>query len=220
LIDGDDASSCVRPLFHPTPQFEDSMSDASHTPGEENHEGPIKTPKQLITAVVFSFVIPVLVIVLLAVFVTSSNKPVAGSDGLDEKAILARIQPVAKVVVKDASAPVVLKTGAEVYTGRCAACHTGGLAGSPKLGDTAAWAPRIQQGYDTLLNSALKGKNAMGAQGGGDYSDLEIARAVVYLTNQSGAQFAEPKAPEAAASGAAAASDAQAASAPAMAASK
>jgi cytochrome c5 len=201
------------------------MSDASHTPGEETHEGPIKTPRQLIVAVVFSFIIPVLVIVLLAMFVTTSNKPVAGSDGLDEKAILARIQPLAKVVVKDASAPVVLKTGEEVYTGRCAACHAGGLAGSPKFGDTAAWAPRIQQGYDTLLTSALKGKNAMGAQGGGDYSDLEIGRAVVYMTNKSGAQFAEPKAPEAAASGASAAasapaSAAEAAPAAAMAASK
>jgi cytochrome c5 len=201
------------------------MSDASHTPGEETHEGPIKTPRQLIVAVVFSFIIPVLVIVLLAMFVTTSNKPVAGSDGLDEKAILARIQPLAKVVVKDASAPVVLKTGEEVYTGRCAACHAGGLAGSPKFGDTAAWAPRIQQGYDTLLTSALKGKNAMGAQGGGDYSDLEIGRAVVYMTNKSGAQFAEPKAPEAAASGASAAASAsapaaEAAPAAAMAASK
>ena len=107
------------------------MSDASHTPGEETHEGPIKTPRQLIIAVVFSFIIPVLVIVLLAMFVTTSNKPVAGSDGLDEKAILARIQPLAKVVVKDASAPVVLKTGEEVYTARCAACHAGGLAVSP-----------------------------------------------------------------------------------------
>jgi cytochrome c5 len=196
------------------------MSDASHTPGEQTHEGPIKTPRQLIVAVLFSFVIPVIVIVLLAMFVTTSNKPVAGSDGLDEKAILARIQPFAKVVVKDASAPVVLKTGEEVYTGRCSACHAGGLAGSPKFGDTAAWAPRIQQGYDTLLHSALKGKNAMGAQGGGDYSDLEIGRAVVYMANKGGAQFAEPKAPDAAASGASAASAVQAVPAPAMAASK
>jgi hypothetical protein len=50
-----------------------------------------------------------------------------------------------------------------------------------------------------LLNSALKGKGAMGAQGGGDYSDLEIGRAVVYMANQAGAKFAEPAAPAAAA---------------------
>ena len=60
-------------------------------------------------------------------------------------------------------------------------------------------------GYDALLNSALKGKGAMAAQGGGEFSDLEIGRAVVYLANQGGAKFAEPKAPEAAASAASAA---------------
>jgi cytochrome c5 len=64
------------------------------------------------------------------------------------------------------------------------------------LGDNAAWAPRIKTGYDALLNSALKGKNAMGAQGGGDHSDVEIGRAVVYMANASGAKFAEPAAPK------------------------
>jgi cytochrome c5 len=63
------------------------------------------------------------------------------------------------------------------------------------LGDKSAWAPRIKTGYEALLNSALKGKNAMGAQGGGDHNDVEIGRAVVYMTNASGAKFAEPAAP-------------------------
>jgi cytochrome c5 len=75
-----------------------------------------------------------------------------------------------------------------------------GAAGAPKLGDATAWAPRLKTGYDALLNSALKGKGAMAAQGGGDFSDLEIARAVVYMANQSGGKLAEPKAPAAAAS--------------------
>jgi cytochrome c5 len=65
------------------------------------------------------------------------------------------------------------------------------------LGDAAAWVPRIKTGYETLLNSALKGKNAMGAQGGGNFDDYEIARAVVYLANGSGAKFAEPAKPAA-----------------------
>jgi cytochrome c5 len=59
----------------------------------------------------------------------------------------------------------------------------------------AAWAPRIKTGYDTLLNSALKGKNAMGAQSGGDFDDFEIARAVVYLANAGGGKFEEPVKP-------------------------
>jgi hypothetical protein len=68
-----------------------------------------------------------------------------------------------------------------------------------------------------LLNSALHGKGAMGPQGGGDFSDFEISRAVVYMANKGGAKFDEPKAPAAGASGAEAAA---AASAPAAAASK
>jgi cytochrome c5 len=62
------------------------------------------------------------------------------------------------------------------------------------LGDVAAWAPRIKTGYETLLNSAIKGKNAMGAQGGGDFETLEIGRAVVYLANASGGKLEAPKA--------------------------
>jgi hypothetical protein len=75
---------------------------------------------------------------------------------------------VGSIVLRDASAPVVLKTGEQVYQAQCAACHATGAAGAPKLGDAAAWGPRIPTGYDALLNSALKGKGAMGAQGGGE----------------------------------------------------
>jgi cytochrome c5 len=56
----------------------------------------------------------------------------------------------------------------------------------------------LGQGLEGLVNSALKGKGAMGAQGGGDFNDTEIARAVVYLTNSAGGKFEEPKASEAA----------------------
>ncbi len=180
------------------------MSDAQHTEHEANHEGPIRTPKQLIGAVVASFVVPIVVIIMLANFVDFGGKSGAGSDGMSEQAIAKRIQPVGSIVLKDASAPVVLKTGEQVYTAQCAACHATGAAGAPKLGDAAAWAPRIKTGYDALLNSALKGKGAMGAQGGGEMSDLEIARAVVYIANQGGAKFDEPAAPAAAASAASA----------------
>ncbi len=72
--------------------------------------------------------------------------------------------------------------------------------GQAHQGDEAAWAPRIKTGYEALLTSALKGKGAMGAQGGGDFSDFEVGRAVVYMANKGGAKFDEPKAPAAAAS--------------------
>ena len=173
------------------------MSDASHSHDEENHEGPIKTPKQLLVTIFLSFVVPVIAIVMLASYVTDDKRPAAGSDGLTPEAIARRIAPVGAVTVKDVANPASWKTGEQVYTAQCSACHSAGLAGAPKFGDAAAWAPRIAQGYDVLLTSALKGKNAMGAQGGGDYSDIEIGRAVVYMANKGGASFPEPAAPAA-----------------------
>jgi cytochrome c5 len=86
----------------------------------------------------------------------------------------------------------VLRTGEQVYQAQCAACHASGAAGAPKLGDGAAWGARVATGYEALLSSALKGKGAMAAQGGGEFSDYEIGRAVVYLANQSGGKLAEP----------------------------
>lgn len=171
------------------------MSSAHHDDHDLPHEGPIKTPKQLIWAVALSFIVPILAIVLLANYVTSQSKPAAGSDAFTEQAVARRLQKVGSVEIKDLSDPASLKAGKDVYAAQCAACHTAGVAGSPKLGDTAAWAPRIKTGYEALLASALKGKGAMGAQGGGDYSDLEIGRAVVFMSNQAGGSFPEPKAP-------------------------
>ena len=179
-----------------------------HPEQEANHEGPIKTPKQLVSAVVASFVIPIVVIIMLANFVNFGDKTGAGSDGMTADAVGRRIQPVGRIEIKDPSNPGVLKTGEQVVQAQCGACHTSGAAGSPKIGDGAAWGPRIKAGYDALLLSALKGKNAMSAQGGGDFSDVEIGRAVVFMANQGGAKFDEPKmtaAPAAAASAAGAA---------------
>lgn len=169
------------------------MSDTSHT--EEDHTGPIKTPRQLLMAVFFSFVIPIFIIIGLVYFVTSHDKPAAGATNV-EKSLEERIQKVGAVEIRDANRE--MKTGDAVYTAQCSACHANGAAGAPKFGDKAAWAPRIKTGFDALWNSALKGKNAMGAQGGGDFEDFEIARAVVYLANAGGAKFPEPAKPEAA----------------------
>jgi cytochrome c5 len=167
------------------------MSDQHH---EEAHTGPIKTPKQLLIAVLYSFVLPVLIIIGLVAYVTSANKPQAGSSN-EPEAIAARIQKVGSVEIKDVNRAA--RSGDDVYKAQCSACHAGGAAGAPKLGDTAAWGARVAKGYDTLLTSALKGKGAMGAQGGGDFEDFEIGRAVVYMANAAGGKFAEPKKPEA-----------------------
>ena len=166
----------------------------------ESHEGPIKTPEQLGWAVSLAFVVPVVVILLLAEAVTSHYKPAAGSDVLEAQQVAERLRPVAQVEIKDASDVSSLKTGEQVYAAQCAACHTSGAAGAPKLGDAGAWGSRLGAGLAALTNSALTGKGAMGAQGGGDFSDFEITRAVVYMANQGGAKFDEPKPPAAPAS--------------------
>ena len=169
------------------------MSANDHTTAhEEAHTGPIKTPKQLLAAVFFSFMIPIFGIIGLVYYVTSANKPAAGSDNT-EKAVAHRIMKIGAAEVRDANRT--LKTGEEVYKAQCAACHAVGVAGSPKFGDVAAWAPRIKTGFEALWNSALKGKGAMGAQSGGEFGDIEIGRAVVYMTAAAGGKFTEPAAP-------------------------
>lgn len=192
---------------------------------EEAHTGPIKTPSQVMWASLASLVLPIFIIIGLVMFVVSSFKP-AGTDselsGVSKTeaaaALSARIAKVGSVEVRDASR--VLKSGEEVYKAQCVACHAAGAAGAPKFADVAAWGARIKTGYEALLNSSLKGKGAMAAQGGGDYDDAEIARAVVYMANAGGAKFAEPAAKPAvvvAEAAAAAPAQAPAVAAPAMA---
>ena len=166
----------------------------SHHDQHEAHTGPIKSPKQLVWASIASFVIPVFIIIGLVYYVTSGNKEAPGASD-PERALAERIQKVGMVEVRDANRP--LKAGEEVYKAQCVACHGSGAAGAPKFGDAGAWGPRIKQGFDTLVNSALKGKGAMGAQGGGDFNDIEIARAVAFMANNAGGKFEEPKAPAA-----------------------
>ena len=161
------------------------------------HEGPIKTPKQLILAVLYAFVVPIFGIILLVMFVTTEKRPAAGSDAIEPKAVAERIRPVGVVEVKDASDLASLKTGDQVFAAQCSACHAAGALGAPKLGDADAWSARIKTGFDALVHSALAGKGQMPPQGGGDFSDFEIARAVVYMTNKAGAKFAEPAPPAA-----------------------
>jgi len=201
------------------------MSEEQHHDDAE-HESGIKTPKQLITVVAAAIIVPVIVIIMLTQWVALDNKKSPGSEAYAASAVAARIAPVASDAVFDASVVVVPKTGKQVFEAQCTTCHTAGLLGAPKFGDAAAWGPRVGKGYDALLQSALHGKGNMPAQGGGDFSDYEVGRAVVYMANAGGGKLAEPAAPAApAASGAASAAAsapaaASAASTPASAASK
>lgn len=169
------------------------MSASHDHDHDDAHTGPIKTPKQLAWAVLFAFVVPVIVIILLANYVSTDTKPAAGTAAFEAQAVAERIARVGHVEVKDVNDAGAMKTGEQVFQAQCSACHATGAAGAPKLGDASAWGPRIKSGFDALVHSALKGKGNMGPQGGGDFSDFEVSRAVVYMANQGGAKFDEPK---------------------------
>ena len=293
---------------------------AAHEPNEIDgpHEGPIKTPKQLILAVFYAFVVPIFGIILLVMYVTTETRPAAGSDARAPKSIAERIRPVGTVEIKDATDVASMKTGEQVYAAQCTACHaTGalnapearrrrrlgaahqgrlrrpaplgagrqgpdagagrrrlqrlrdrprgglhgqpgrrqapraggagrrrlgsggddrrgraaatpvaaapaapatprraaapaapaaaeaaagaipalytqacsvchaaGVAGAPKIGDKAAWAPRLAQGVDALVASVVKGKGAMPPRGGSTASDAEIKAVVTWMVGQ------------------------------------
>ncbi|HBI70490.1 MAG TPA: cytochrome c5 family protein, partial [Massilia sp.] len=189
------------------------MSDA------HNEQSFIRTPKQLIAVVAGFFLVIVIGIILLVSFVTTDKLEGAGTESLGEEAVAARLRPVAEegFTLVDANAPKVLQAGDAVYTAVCAACHSAGVAGAPKVGAAGDWTARLAQGYDTLVKHAIEGIRAMPAKGGNpDLDNLEVERAVVYMANQSGAKFKEPAAPAVqAAAPAAAGTPAEAAAAPA-----
>lgn len=163
---------------------------------DEEHHGFIKTPRQLIVTVILAFIVPIAVIIMLVSLVAAGNKTGAGSDAMTHEAIAARIKPVAGFNLVDANAPKVFKTGQQVFDSTCTACHTSGAAGAPKIGDNAAWAPFIKTGYEELVKNAIHGIGAMPPKGGNpSLDDFEVARAVVYMANKSGASFEEPKEP-------------------------
>lgn len=201
-------------------------ADPHYQATEDAHSGPIKNPKQLLLAVFFSFVVPILIIVGLVAYVVSDTKPAGTAEGDNmalygvskdarDREVAERLKKVGAIEIRDANRP--LAAGDAVFKAQCAACHAApGIPGAPHLNDAAAWGPRIGQGYETLLDHALHGKGAMPAQGGGDFEDLEIGRAVVYMANAGGAKFPMPDRPAAAAPAAGAAS----AAAPAASASK
>lgn len=131
------------------------------------------------------------IIAVIAALSISPHKNVA----VDEEAVNHRIAPVGQVAVMAAAAGTgVERTGEQLYQAACVACHATGAAGAPKIGDNAAWAPRLAQGLSGLLKSATNGKNAMPPKGGSDANATELAHAIVYMANKSGGNLKEPAA--------------------------
>lgn len=161
----------------------------------------IKTPRQLLTVIVLAFVVPVILIILLATYVVrSATSGEAGSDAMSEQAIGERMRPIGVVALAEAGGARALQSGEAVYTAACSACHAAGIAGAPRTGDVAAWAPRLKLGFDLLVRHAVEGFKAMPPKGGNPNLDsIEVARAVAFMGNQAGGKFKEPAAASAAA---------------------
>lgn len=153
---------------------------------------------------IFSIVLGFLLLLAVAIYVLArivgDNTQVqqVQQDPAIKAAVAERIAPVAKLAVagKDNSALAVAKPaaaepakelpGEEVYNMACVACHGAGIAGAPKFGDKAAWAPRIAEGADTLHKHALEGYHGktgfMPPKGGRvDLADKSVMNAVDYM---------------------------------------
>jgi cytochrome c5 len=177
------------------------------------HSSPIKTPKQLIIVVVLAFAIPITLIAMLASLVTGGSDLSKDNPALSKEAVAKRIKPVGEVevdasqpkpaapaapaavaaapaAIPPAAAPAAAQSaatgkGKSVYDTVCQVCHTPGIAGAPKTGDKAAWAPRLKAGMEALYASSLKGKNAMPPKGGNlSLADADVKAAVDYMVGQ------------------------------------
>ncbi len=115
----------------------------------------------------------------------------AAAPASDAAAVAPTAAPAAPTTVAAAAVPAAAPApaaaagagGEALYKQACFACHAAGVAGAPKFGDKAAWAPRIQQGMPVLVQSVIKGKGAMPPKGGASASDAEIQAAVAYMVN-------------------------------------
>lgn len=142
--------------------------------------------KQYSSRTILTITIVVAIVLVILIWPLSMiGKGGKATSGSDEAEL--RILPVARVemqkaVVKSDGKP---RDGATVYNAVCMVCHAGGVAGAPKTGDKAAWAPRIAAGNATMLKNATNGIRAMPARGGAaDLSDAELKAAVDYLVSK------------------------------------
>ena len=174
----------------------------------EEHSSPIKTPGQLIAVVVASFVVPIVLISIVAHIVTGGTSK--DNPALSDEAIAKRLKPVGELKVDPnqpapvATAPVTVVAapasagkgapaaaggdsgkGKSIFDTTCMACHATGAAGAPKIGDKTAWAPRLKEGMPTVYGIAMKGKGAMPPKGGNaTLSEDDIKAAVDYMVSK------------------------------------
>jgi cytochrome c5 len=183
------------------------MSEPHHTdPIEENID---THPVKLAIGIAIGAVALVVGLLLLVQFAIGAyaSRPVKDDPAMSDDAVKKRIAPVAKLEI-DPNAPAPAPAGAApmmaaatipppaaktaaggaasgkaTYDAVCHVCHGAGVAGAPKFGDKAAWAPRLKEGKDELYKDAIKGKGAMPPKGGNPaLSDADVKAAVDYMT--------------------------------------
>jgi cytochrome c5 len=191
------------------------MSQHHTDPVEENIE---THPVKLAVAIGGGAVVLIIAIVLLASFAVGTHEVGADSKATSPVETAMRIAPVARLVVEDARAPAsaaapagaapvktatialpaaiaaatpaaAMADGKATYSQTCGVCHGTGVAGAPKFGDKAAWAPRIAQGSATLHDHAIKGYQGkagmMPAKGGNAaLGDADVKAAADYMVSQ------------------------------------
>ena len=170
---------------------------------EENIE---THPVKLAVAVLVGAVAMIIGLMLIASYAVGSwgQRSTANDPAMSPGAVAKRIAPVAKLeidsgapapsaapaaavvpVAVPAAAPAVVAAagkGESTYKAVCAVCHAAGVAGAPKNGDKAAWAPRIKSGTAALYASAINGKGAMPAKGGNAaLADADVKAAVDFM---------------------------------------
>jgi cytochrome c5 len=98
--------------------------------------------------------------------------------GHDNSALAALTKPAAAAPASNVPATPEL-----AFQQVCSACHSSGVNGAPKIGDHAAWGPRIAQGKETLYQHAIGGKGNMPAKGGTTWPDDTIRKVVDYMVS-------------------------------------
>ena len=198
---------------HSAPANPNDVSDLPFAP----------TLRKILVVMGIGFIVPIILLLLIAFYIGSSSQPPAGSDSLSTAAVDARVAPAGSAVVAASSqaaaqqnaasmataapaasataAPAPSGSGAAVqvaaakvdgkglYESTCIACHGAGVAGAPKVGDKAAWAPIIAQGDAVLYDRAIHGytgkHGVMPPKGGSSASDDDVKAAVDYMVAQS-----------------------------------
>lgn len=180
------------------------MSSQQHAPGQSTDQSEDQNFFNLFMVVIGALIgVTIFLIILARAIASDSQLAWVKEDPAYEAAVNARIQPAASVALpgddsaagataqlpaEQAAAPVAAKlTGEQVYNTACFACHGAGVGGAPKLGDGAAWQPRLAQGTATLNKHAIEGfqgqSGVMPPKGGRvDLSDEEIIAAVAFMS--------------------------------------